>query len=264
VKEQESAFEALVQSVSLDDGSEPPISYTDVPGWKKDPKFKERFASYSLPARGKLLEIKISRITEKPGWPSIVHRLEKEMNFPLSENPAEVVKFDNRTDLILARIELEGLGVYQVSEREPGLPDAPRLKFELPKGWERQPTSDDFTIALFKVSDKDKKTARVSLTSVGGDLMSNVDRWAPKVGLPMLSKEEVERRAETFEVAGAKAQYIDLDNPNGKAALTRILGVLVTVEGRPWVIYMGGPSDLVGQHQGAFKSFVKSFKVETK
>jgi hypothetical protein len=260
-------FESLVKSVRFDDKKSPPISFTDPPGWKKDPKMKLRFASYLLEDGKKPIEVKISKLERKTSnWLANIHRWQKELNVPLAEEQeVDALKLRDKVgDREVIWVKLDGRGIYQLGSRDAETRDkSTPFKFEVPEGWDQQPANDGITALLFVVS-RGNQHAKVTFTSAAGTLADNINRWRGKIGLDRVDDARAVRDAGKIKVIGVDADYVDLDNPQSQAALSRILAVLVPVQGRTWVIYMSGPRDFVGQNKDSFETFVKSLQLDVR
>src|SRR5437667_2742438 len=144
----------------------------------------------------------------------------------------------------------DGISVYRVPKEQPtqaaalpaGHPDlaapaGPQLQWKTPDGW-KEGAPSEFRVASFRVAGKDGKQADVSVIPLpggaGGDF-SNVNRWRGQVGLPPVLEEEMQKIAESVEVAGQPATLFD---QAGEA--TRILAAVQHREGTAWFFKMTG------------------------
>jgi len=160
----------------------------------------------------------------------------------------------------------DGIKVYSVPKEQPtpmaqaDLPanqptTTPQLKWKTPAGWKELPAGD-FRVASFKVTGSDGKQADVSvipLPGTAGSDLSNVNRWRGQVGQEPISEEELQKLAQSVEVA---AQPATLYEQSGES--TRILAVIQHREGTAWFFKMTGDNQLVAQEKPAFVEFLKS------
>jgi hypothetical protein len=277
VKQHQAAFDAFVRSSRFTKDPEAPLAWTEPKDWKKDPPSRDRYATFRIEAKPKELEIKVSMLPAK-GFAMMpnMHRWQKQVNVPLSEavqdNEAYLTR--EKVDGIgeIRWVDMTGLGVHTVSKAADAADDDGKdllhgfqmkqakvpFKYQVPDGWDQQPPGQ-FAAVVFEVAEGDKK-AEVTLTSAGGNLTSNLNRWRGQIGLPDLGRGEAEPSAVQLKVAGTDATYVDLKNPAGPAQKNRILGVIVPMGQTSWFIKMTGPIDWVGQNKEAFETFVKSFK----
>jgi hypothetical protein len=209
------------------------------------------------------------------------------------KTPAQVsTSFSNRNARLLsvllamtALLSLSGCGrgevqVYRVAKEAPesvpptqmlplGHPDSapamPRLKWNLPAGWEEQ-TPGEMRAASFKVKGQGIKQADVSVVPLpgmaGGDF-NNVNRWRSQVGLPSVKEEELAKLAQEVEIAGSKASLYDQAGENpATGERSRILAVVLHREGIAWFFKMTGDDELLAQQKPVFVEFLKSIKFE--
>ncbi|HID20950.1 MAG TPA: hypothetical protein EYP14_00920 [Planctomycetaceae bacterium] len=131
----------------------------------------------------------------------------------------------------------------------------PPLRFEPPDDW-KETAKTEFSVAAFEV-EKDGKKARITISSAGGDLLANVNRWRGQVGLEEVSAEELKELLAEITVGQETGQYVRLMGPK-----QAILGVVVSVNGRTWFIKLKGDSQLAEQQEKAFKQFVESIQFQ--
>jgi hypothetical protein len=128
----------------------------------------------------------------------------------------------------------------------------------IPSGWQRLPPSE-FLVAKFLIQNGDAK-AEVNVSSLageGGGLAANVNRWRGQLGLPPIA----EILTSSFEVAGGKAEVVDLsgtDSKTGKPA--RLVGAIVPQNSQTWFYKLMGDEQIVAQQKDAFIKFIQSAK----
>jgi hypothetical protein len=133
--------------------------------------------------------------------------------------------------------------------------DARKPQVTLPAGWKEAPLKE-FSVGTWQVADGGQ-TAVVTISPVGGELVSNILRWRMQVGLEAVDAAQVAKDVRGIEVDGDRGAFVDLAGPKG-----RILGVLVTHRGQPWVLKMTGGAELLGKEKTAFEAFAKSVRFE--
>lgn len=134
------------------------------------------------------------------------------------------------------------------------------LTYELPEGWQRGGPSA-FSRAAFTTS-ADGQTARITITSAGGDLLANVNRWRGQVGLPPITQAELDANREKLTVDGAQADFFDLAGPADADPRQTILGVIAPVDGATWFIKLMGDAELAEREKAKFKAFAESLKFD--
>jgi hypothetical protein len=128
----------------------------------------------------------------------------------------------------------------------------------LPEGWRSAP-GDGVSRAAFAVVDGDR-SVRITLSTVGGGLLANVDRWRGQIGLGAASPDELASSVKSIVMAGAAADYVILVGPENANPRESILAVVAQVGGVPWVIRLRGDAQLAERERGRFEAFVKSLR----
>ncbi len=95
--------------------------------------------------------------------------------------------------------------------------------------------------------------AQVTVSTAGGDLLSNVNRWRGQLGLAPVAAGQLAEVASEIEVSTGKATLVDLASDD-----RRMLTVIVPHQGQSWFYkLLGGPS-AVAEAKDAFLQFAKS------
>lgn len=131
--------------------------------------------------------------------------------------------------------------------------DALPLTFDAPEQW-RQTPPRAFQLALFTIEAGDPPT-EASISSAGGSLDINLNRWRRQVGLPPLEGAEVTDAFESIEVGGRSAFRVQIDG-----AELSIRAVVVPDGPTNWFFKLNGPTGLVKQEADRFDAFVQSVK----
>ncbi len=134
---------------------------------------------------------------------------------------------------------------------------APGNEFEatLPDGWTEEPGSG-MRMASYPIEGSSVDFYLVSLGM--GDLPPNVNLWRRQVGLPPVSPEAIEQEAETLEVGGCPARYIEIYNVESG------LGVVAAIVDRSpqfWYFTAKGPVDELKAASTDIRKFLGSVKV---
>lgn len=127
------------------------------------------------------------------------------------------------------------------------------FKWVVPKTWiETAPT--EMRLAAFSVTDTDLEITLVGLPG-GGDLLSNVNRWAGQIQLQPLSEEQLSSVSRPFSHSVWPMMFVRLNGPEKS-----ILAVIFETEGQTYFIkMMGNNSDIVNQ-VSHFETFVRSIE----
>jgi hypothetical protein len=97
----------------------------------------------------------------------------------------------------------------------------------------------------------------MTVSRAGGDLASNVTRWATQVGIPQLDEALLKKAIKPITVDGLPGYYVDLQGPRG-----RIVGAIVERDRSQWFFKLRGPDALVGKQKANFQKFLDSFKFD--
>jgi hypothetical protein len=129
---------------------------------------------------------------------------------------------------------------------------------ESPEGWTALKAGPMQT-ALYEVRDGDRKLA-VSVSTAGGDLSTNVNRWRDQVHLDPLPAAELERAMGKITVDGNDAIAVEFVGTDEKKQPETIQGVIVEARGRQWFIKLRGEANLAAREKEHFDEFVKSIR----
>ncbi len=142
----------------------------------------------------------------------------------------------------------------KVVERESGLP-----KWTVPEGW-REAAGNQFSKAAFVVADGDK-SVKLTVSTAGGDLLQNVNRWRMQLSLPAWSADEMTKSVKTLPVDGIDSTVVELigtDARTGKESCT--IGAVVPRGGESWFFKLTGDPSLAQREKANFEVFVQSVK----
>jgi len=143
-----------------------------------------------------------------------------------------------------------------------------RMGLSAPEGWLRKPPAVDFILAEFILSraEGDAADVRLTVSSVGGSVEQNVDRWRGQFG-GKPQKESLDR----VEIAGVEVTLVDFCgtyvDQRGPFAPTverpdyRLLGAIIPLEGRLYFVKCYGPRKGMAARAEEFRAFVRSLHV---
>jgi len=283
VAEHKDRFESFLRSVRFTGKAEHPLAWTVPVSWREEPNVPakqqipgmERYATFRLPSADVNLELSVVLLQEQGKAPNVLDNVnrwrEKFLGLPpVNEGDlAKVTKELKIGDYVATTIDMTGPGL-QAGRRgpmrpqveQPVAPDQAELaapEYQVPDGWKKvKPKA--FSVATFRTGDGDR-AAEITVSSVGGGLLLNVNRWrSQQLGLPPVSQEELLKDLRTLDVDGTKAAYVELIGPEKDGRRTAILGVLADHDGNPWVFKMIGPADEVASQKSSFETFVRSVR----
>jgi hypothetical protein len=130
---------------------------------------------------------------------------------------------------------------------------SPELDFKRPDSWTEAPPKT-FGLARFLAGEGDQ-SVEITVSSAGGDLLANVNRWRGQVGLAPIDETELSKAATKIDTLGTQGDYVSLVGPE-----QTILAVAVPVRGTQYFVKLQGANDLAQGEKARFESFVKSLK----
>jgi len=279
VEPQRDAFLAFVKSVKFASGGDKP-TWTLPEGWKERPGSEFRFATIELPASAagsKPLEIAVSAA----GGTVLdnVNRWRGQVGLkPIDE--AELAKTTESFEAgdksgtfvrLVGTASGSGMGggpfASAASRGESPPPLAQKkaadagIAYEVPPQWKSAPL-DAISMASF-TTDEGAEKIKITITSAGGDLLSNVNRWrTQQVGLPAIKAADLASSVQKIETLGVQGDYVELIGPGDVAESRTILAVMAAVKGQTWFVKLIGHSDLAAREKPRFEAFVKSLKMK--
>jgi hypothetical protein len=262
--------------------------WTAPDGWTERPGNQFRFATLVIDGESGPLELSVSPLPTAEGefdayLLSNINRWRNQLKAP-PLTAADLEKAAVKIDLeeitvwlvnIEGRLGPEGMGAGGMGAkgmgqgtpaREPqdrpstpaGLPPLP-LTFKLPDGWVRKPAGP-MRMAEFEARDGERKVV-VSISTAGGDLLANVNRWRGQIALDPIDAGQLNESMKKIDAAGVSADYVELIGPESASAPQTILGVIAPVGDRQWFLKLQGDSALAKREQPNFEAFVKSIRL---
>ena len=135
--------------------------------------------------------------------------------------------------------------------------------WQVPAGWQ-EVSGGQFLVAKFTITGEGGATTAVNVSSSpgeGGGLVGNVNRWRGQLGLGQLSEDDVNKLLTAIDIAGGKAQLVDLSGTDTRTRQpTRLVGVIVPQSGQTWFYKLMGDAKVVESQKAAFTKFVQGVK----
>lgn len=141
----------------------------------------------------------------------------------------------------------------------PSQEESPRANSQLPQlnppsHWNARPAST-ITLAAFEVGEGDDPV-RITLSTAGGDLLANVNRWrVQQLGMSAWTESELAEGKQKLSGQGFTADYFKLFGPT-----ETILAAIIPHDGQLWFVKLKGPKALAEKEIENFESFVKSIE----
>jgi len=133
---------------------------------------------------------------------------------------------------------------------------------EIPSGWTAGPVGQ-FQLAVYEVHDGDRQVT-ISVSAVGGDLATNVNRWREQVQLKRLEPAELEKEMRQIKVDGHDGVSVEAIGPETAKPRETILGVIVKAQDAQWFFKLRGDADLAAREKPNFGKFVESVRFRGK
>lgn len=270
------SFLSFVKSLRFADGRP---NWDLPPGWTAapNPEGKGRFATLAIDAGAGKLEATVTSLPTPPKdlesyllmnvnrWRTQLGQRE----FTAEEFGERTVQLKLQDDVPAWLVNLEGWGL---SAGAPGgaaamaagptrpAPAAPRLPFayRVPEGWVPGELNA-FRLAAWKVQEGDQ-TVTVTVSTAGGDLVQNINRWREQVGLERGSEDQVRSSIQQVPLGTATGSYVKLiPSPETEKSQT-ILGVIAPAGEQTWFFKLQGDSALALREQQKFEEFLKSIE----
>lgn len=248
-------------------------------GWEERPGSEMRFATIEIATDGKPLELSVIPLPTGEGdlaayLLSNVNRWRGQLGLdPLKEDEfaERVVKFDlNDGPVWLAsfegRMSGQPMGSPPVANKGPpretpgpsrARSDLP-FEAEIPAGWTTG-KAGMMQLAVYEVRDGSRQAA-ISVSTAGGDLAANVNRWRGQVQLAPLDPAEVEKEMRPIKIGDLTGTWIEAVGPAEAQPRETILGVVVEAQGKQWFIKFKGDAELAEHEKPQFEKFVQSFR----
>lgn len=167
--------------------------------------------------------------------------------------------------------ELAALGA--AAEAAPA-PTGPEVELDVlhltaPERWIRKQPRSTFIMAEFALpkAEGDEQDGRLTVSSAGGTVEENIDRWRKQFGgKPQKeTKDEVELSGATVTVVDFFGKYNDQAGPFAPAVERdsyRMLAAIIPVKGQLYFVKSYGPEKTMAAQTEAFQEFLKTLKLK--
>jgi len=279
VADQEGAFRALIESLQFEESDSPPR--WDLPtGWRQEEATGQRYATLSLPAEGRKLEVSVVGLPTGPIEESIlanVNRWRRQMQLPpvaeqqLGDITSELDYSDGSAVLVNLVGRFEGGGMNSASlqqrpgpaQEPPARPVPPSLSFTAPAGWDEQERAMFSLLTL--AMQQEGRSARITVSRLrgdGGGLLPNINRWNRQVGAPPISQQELARQSESLTVGGIAGTLVNTLEAREQAEGEAVVGWIGMHDGQSWFVKMQGDTALVRDQLPAFREFLETLEFQ--
>ncbi len=140
---------------------------------------------------------------------------------------------------------------------------ASKPNWQVPAGWQEVPAAQ-FLLAEYSIAGAGGAKAEVNVAQLSGDgggLLANVNRWRRQIGLAALDENSLAGAATALDVTGGKATLVDMTGTDMRTSQpTRLVGVIVPMNGQTWFYKLMGDSGVVESQKAAFTQFVQGVK----
>jgi hypothetical protein len=154
-----------------------------------------------------------------------------------------------------------------VPNRETAVVELDAIRLTPPVAWTKTANSSSFVAAEFSLprADGDSADGRLTISTAGGSLEANIDRWKGqfKPQPKSMSQEDV-------EIAGMKAKIVDMSGdfndqrgPFGPGELRpdyRMIAAVIPVGDQLHFVKATGPQKTIASHATAIQQFIRSAK----
>ena len=296
IAEKMGEFLALLGSLKFGDGDDAQPEWTLPEGWTSEKGNGLRFATLRMKSGDETLEATVIPLpTEDPTSAdyvlSNVNRWCEQMGIPaLKKSDLTADKHPENAEVkqievagttvtlanLVGRQKSGGMGAApfapfaggkksppKTKPAEQSRNDQPRSaglpKWTVPEGW-KEAEGNQFSLAAFVVQDGDK-SVKTTVSSAGGDLLQNVNRWRGQLQLPEWSQEEMDKAVKTLTVDGVESPLIELVGTDARTSQpSSTMGVIVPRGGQSWFFKLTGDVSLARREKTNFEKFVQSVK----
>jgi hypothetical protein len=138
----------------------------------------------------------------------------------------------------------------------------PPFECQVPEGWIAA-AAGAMQLAAYQVRDGNQEAA-VTVSTAGGELAANVNRWRGQVQLAPLDPAKLQAELHMIKVDGHDAAYAEAIGPESANPRETILGVVVEAQGKQWFIKLKGDAELAAREKPRFEKFVQSIRFRGK
>jgi hypothetical protein len=135
--------------------------------------------------------------------------------------------------------------------------DAPKIKWELPKGWVAGAPSP-MRYASFTVAGENNQTADLSVVTFPGDGGSdadNVNRWRQQIGVAPADAAGIQALITPMKTGDGSFSMVDITGANA-----RVLAGWIRRDERTWFFKLSGPKEVIETEKPKFVEFLQSVR----
>ena len=131
------------------------------------------------------------------------------------------------------------------------------LVWTKPESWTEKAVTS-FRLGSYAAGDEAVDISVTAFPDSAGGLLANINRWRGQIALLPIDEAGLEREVTEITIAGHPGSYVDLTGPTNESDSPRIVGAIVSIEGKAWFFKMMGPAEAVGSELPAFREMVSS------
>ena len=139
------------------------------------------------------------------------------------------------------------------------------VKYSVPADWEEQPRKSDFVLGEFSIPGEGG-AARLTLSSAGGGIEANVERWRGQFNRgpndPDAKESEITFDGKPGTLVELAGTYSDMFGGGAPSKGWRMLGVAVPLGATNYFVKLTGPTTTVTPRRDEFLKFIESAKME--
>jgi hypothetical protein len=258
-------FQTFAESVRFTDKVDDPVEWKTPAGWNwKKGKEGLRYGELSMGEEGKAPLVTVFRFDQTSSLLDNVNRwCRLDLGRPhlredqLTQYTKTIHSGDTRGILVdMTGPGPRGKNPHMAEMRMPGpLP----ITYTTPAGWKElgpQVREDVRIFSVFEVEGDPKAAAEITQMPTVGSPLLHVNRWRRKVGLPPLTREQLDKDPpKKITVAGSPCPFYDFAGRD-----ERLLVVVVTRGTQSWYFRLIGSPAIVEKNESRFTSFVQSVK----
>lgn len=110
-----------------------------------------------------------------------------------------------------------GFDQFLASLKFTGTPNQP-LSWKVPEGW-KPGKGNQFSFGAFVLPGATSKSTELTLSSVGGPLLDNLNRWRGQVGLPGVDPSKMGEVSKEIQIDGRKAYRVNFKGTGGASGM---------------------------------------------
>lgn len=261
----EGDFTAIAESMTFRDGQ----PQFDLPeGWTREDGSGMRTATLR-PSPTSPVEVTVIRLPTGPvGADEYVHmnydRWRRELSLPIDRGGPWRKTAESRGELRTAAVAGVDATWFDIRGTLPPASfkrifggDGLR-KLTVPDGWTPQ-GKDAFRLAIFDAGEG----VEVTVSTAGGGLMANINRWRGQLGLEPLEAGQPPEDVRSVRIDGREGMRLRIDGRQDERPSSVVVGVALVPDGRSsrtYYVKMSGPREAVDARMDAFDAFLSSLQ----